>query len=183
LFVTDNRDGQDVTDFRLREVEDSDLELFFNLQRDPEANRMAAFTAPDPEDRPAFDAHWRRILADLTVYVRSIERDGAAAGNVLAYESEGIPEVSYWIDRALWGQGVATAALRLFLLEFTKRPVRARAAQDNVGSIRVLEKCGFLRIGEDRGFANARGEEIAEYLFELGPMPRTSSQMPQSCSS
>jgi len=31
----------------------------------------------------------------------------------------------------------------------------------------VLEKCGFTIIGEARGFANARGEEIDELILEL----------------
>jgi RimJ/RimL family protein N-acetyltransferase len=47
------------------------------------------------------------------------------------------------------------------------RPLRARAAADNAGSIRVLEKCGFVVTGRDRGFANARGEETDEVLLTL----------------
>jgi hypothetical protein len=31
----------------------------------------------------------------------------------------------------------------------------------------VLEKCGFVFVSEDKGFANARGEEIAEVVLEL----------------
>ena len=38
---------------------------------------------------------------------------------------------------------------------------------DNVASIRVLEKCGFVRIGTDRGYANARRAEIDEVVMEL----------------
>ncbi|MBA2777262.1 MAG: GNAT family N-acetyltransferase [Chloroflexia bacterium] len=159
--------GGVVNELKLREVVASDLERFFEYQRDPEAARMAAFTAPDPDDRAAFDAHWRRILADPPVPIRTIEQDGAVAGYVLAYESDGVPEVSYWIDRELWGQGIATHALNVFLSQFAHRPLRARAATDNRGSIRVLEKCGFAIVGEERGYANARGEEIAEFLFEL----------------
>ncbi len=34
-------------------------------------------------------------------------------------------------------------------------------------SLRVLEKCGFRIIGEDKGFANARGREVEEFLLEL----------------
>jgi RimJ/RimL family protein N-acetyltransferase len=44
----------------------------------------------------------------------------------------------------------------------------ARVAKDNLASRRVLEKCGFTVIGEDKGFANARGQEIDELLLELG---------------
>ena len=49
----------------------------------------------------------------------------------------------------------------------TVRPLFARAAQDSVGSRRVLEKCGFVICGEDKGFAAARGAEIEEYVLRL----------------
>jgi RimJ/RimL family protein N-acetyltransferase len=39
---------------------------------------------------------------------------------------------------------------------------------DNLGSIRVLEKCGFRMIGIEREFANARREEIDEAVYRLG---------------
>ena len=38
---------------------------------------------------------------------------------------------------------------------------------DNVGSRRVLEKCGFRLVGTDRGFAQARSTEIAELVLGL----------------
>ena len=79
----------------------------------------------------------------------------------------GKPEISYWIDRAHWGKGLATQALSAFLQVLSVRPLYARAAQDNVASIRVLEKCGFIISGYERGFANARGREIDEVLLEL----------------
>jgi hypothetical protein len=41
----------------LREVLDSDLPIFFEQQLDPDAIHMAAFTAKDPADRKAFNAH------------------------------------------------------------------------------------------------------------------------------
>ena len=47
------------------------------------------------------------------------------------------------------------------------RPIFARAATDNIGSIRVLQKCGFRIIGKDKGFANGRGEDTEEYILRL----------------
>ena len=44
----------------------------------------------------------------------------------------------------------------------------ARVAKENLGSIRVLGKCGFEVTGEARGFANARGERVEELLLSLG---------------
>jgi len=49
----------------------------------------------------------------------------------------------------------------------TMRPLHARAAKDNVASIRVLQKCGFVVTGSDRSFATARGMEIDEAILEL----------------
>jgi RimJ/RimL family protein N-acetyltransferase len=69
------------------------------------------------------------------------------------------PEVSYWIGKPYWGKGVATKALSAFLTLIKVRPLYARAAKDHSASLRVLEKCGFTRIGEGKGFANARNEE------------------------
>jgi Acetyltransferase (GNAT) domain len=84
------------------------------------------------------------------------------------YEDEGKPEVTYWLGKEYWGKGLATWALTEFLTHHNKtRPIYARVAKDNLGSRRVLEKCGFAIIGESRGFANARGQEIEEFLLEL----------------
>jgi RimJ/RimL family protein N-acetyltransferase len=156
------------THLLLRDVIDADLPIFFAQQLDPDANWMAAFTAKDPSNREAFDAHWDRIRAEPTIIIRTILCDGQVAGSVLSYEDEGKPEVSYWLGREFWGKGIATWALGEFLREVNlKRPMYARVAKDNLGSRRVLEKCGFIVIGEERGYANARGMEIAELLLEL----------------
>ena len=160
-----------MTPVRLREVAPGDLPVFFEHQRDPEAVRQAGFTAKDPEDRAAFDAHWARILADPAIVVRTIETDGEVAGHVSVFPSEGDLEVTYWVDRAYWGRGLATAALTALVAELPAGPLHARVAADNLGSRRVLEKCGFRKIGDDRGFANARGEEIAEEIYLREPAP------------
>ena len=151
----------------LREVAESDLAIFFEHQLDPEANRMAAFTAKDPSDRAAFDAHWDKILGDPAIVKRTIVVDGRVAGSVASFELFGQPSVAYWLGREFWGKGVATRALAQFLGIVTTRPLYARAATDNSASIRVLQKCGFTASGSDRGFANARGTEIEELIFEL----------------
>lgn len=153
---------------QLREVAVDDLPIFFEQQLDPGANYMAAFTAEDPTDRAAFDRHWQRIRTDSTITIRTILAGDEVAGSVTCYiDEDGRPEVSYWLGRAYWGQGIATAALSELLDELTERPLSARAAADNVGSVRVLEKCGFRIIAEERGYANARGTEIDEYLLRL----------------
>ncbi|MFD4033179.1 GNAT family N-acetyltransferase [Streptomyces sp. NPDC058637] len=151
----------------LREVRDADLPLFFTFMSDPEATRMAAFTSADPSNRAMFDAHWQRIRASDTVIMRTVLADGAVVGSVGVYGSPAEREVTYWVDRAHWGKGLATAALRALLDAVPERPLHARAAADNAGSARVLEKCGFTVTGTDRGYAQARGEETDELLLRL----------------
>ncbi|KMS71928.1 acetyltransferase [Streptomyces viridochromogenes] len=153
-------------DVELREVHDSDLPVFYRQLNDPEALRMAAFTPKDPADRDAFDAHWKRIRSSPDV-LRTILADGDVVGSAAVYGEPGEREVTYWVDRAYWGRGVATAALRGLLAEVPERPLYARAAADNEGSLRVLRKCGFRVTAQARGFAHARGEEIDEVVLHL----------------
>ncbi len=153
----------------LRPVIEDDLPIFFQYQLDPKANYLAAFTAKDPTNYEGFISHWKKILADTTVIIRTIIADQQVVGYVLSYETAGKPEVSYWLGKAYWGKGIATQALSSFLTDVnTVRPMYARVAKDNFGSLRVLQKCGFVIIDETQGYANARNEEIEELVLELG---------------
>jgi RimJ/RimL family protein N-acetyltransferase len=156
----------------LRDVTAGDLPIFFDQQLDSAANHMAAFTAKDPADRDAFMAHWTKILGDDTITTKTILLSGHVAGHVVTFERFGDPEVSYWIGREYWGRGVATKALAEFLDHVQTRPLYARAAKDNIASLRVLEKCGFTISGDDKGFSNARGEDVEEYILKLGAHER-----------
>lgn len=132
-----------IAEVRLRDVRDDDLATFFEHQRDADANRMANF---DARDRDAFMVHWTKILRDETVVVRTVEFEGLVAGNIVSWEHDGERDVGYWIGSEHWGKGIATGALSAFLSELEIRPLHAHVAAHNVGSIRVLEKCGFERI-------------------------------------
>jgi RimJ/RimL family protein N-acetyltransferase len=151
----------------LREISESDLPVFFEQQLNPQANYMAAFTAKDPDDRTAFSEHWAKILADETITIRTILFEGLVAGYIVSHGWFGEPEISYWIGKEFWGRGVATRALSDFLDQLLDRPLFARVAKDNKASIRVLEKCGFELSGEDKGYSNARGQEVEEFILKL----------------
>ena len=131
--------------------------MLFEQQREPEATAMAVFPA---RDREAFDAHWRRVLANDRNVVRAIEVDSEVAGNIGSWEQDGKQLVGYWLGRKFWGRGLATAALGEFVNELGVRPLHAWVATSNVGSIRVLEKCGFAEVG-------SRTTDVEELLFEL----------------
>ena len=148
-------------DVELRPVEDDDLPVFFDHQQDPMAIEMAAFPA---RDRATFDDHLARIRADPSVTFRTILVDGQVAGNLVAWNDAGKHDVGYWIGREFWGRGIATAALTAFLHEVPTRPLYAHVAKHNVGSARVLEKCGFRAVGT----ARVEPEGIDELVLRLG---------------
>ena len=151
----------------LRPLEDRDLDTIFQQVTDPESIRMAAFTAEDQTDRSAFLDRMSRLRADTSVTHRIIDVDGAIAGTIGSFQVDNQTEVTYWVGRTHWGKGIASAALQLLLAETAGRPVYARAASDNVASLRVLEKAGFRCVGVNRDFARGRGEEIEETILRL----------------
>ena len=124
---------------------------------------MAHFPA---RDRDAFMTHWAQILVDASTWVRTVDVDGAVAGNVVSWVHDEERDVGYWIGREHWGKGVATAALSSFLAQLEERPLFAHVIEHNLGSIRVLEKCGFVRSGRV-ALPDGAGSEL---LFRLeGP--------------
>lgn len=151
----------------LRNVIEDDLPIFFKYQQDREANHMAAFTGKDPNDGDSFLTHWNKILTNEGIIKQTIIFEDIVVGHVLCFERFGELEVSYWIGKEYWGKGITTKALWEFLKQISIRPLYARAAKDNSGSLKVLEKCGFVITGEDSGFSNARGEEVEEFILIL----------------
>lgn len=146
----------------LRDVAEGDLPIFFEHQRDPEATAMAVFPAREWD---AFLSHWRdKVLGDPANEVRTILVDDRAAGYVASWEQDGRRLVGYWVGREHWGRGVARSALDEFLSAHEhRRPIHAYVALTNVRSIRVLEKCGFRRVGEPE----VGPDGVAEALFRL----------------
>ena len=148
----------------LRDVRESDLPAFFEHQREPDATAMALFPA---RERDAFDAHWQRILANDANVKRTIVDEGRVAGNILCWEQDGKRFVGYWIGKEFWGRGLATRALAELVEELTDRPLHAWVATTNVGSIRVLEKCGFVAKDSHSEYNERLGRDVEELLFEL----------------
>lgn len=155
------------TNITLTETIVDDLHSFFRFQLDEEANYLAAFTAKDQNSEKAYIDKFSKFLSDPTINMRTIKVDNEIAGSLAKFVIENKAEITYWIDRKFWGRGIVTTALKQFLNMEQTRPVYGRTAFDNYGSQKVLEKCGFVKTGTDKGFANARQTEIEEYIYKL----------------
>jgi RimJ/RimL family protein N-acetyltransferase len=146
----------------LRNVLESDLPTFFEHQRDPEATSLAVYPAREWD---AFVSHWRhKVLGNPTGESRTILVDDQVAGYVGSWEQDGRRLVAYWIGREYWGRGVVRSAVDEFLRTHERRrPIHAYVALSNTRSIRVLEKCGFQRVGEP----TVGSDGVAEVLFQF----------------
>ncbi|MGY0066552.1 GNAT family N-acetyltransferase [Streptomyces sp. QTS137] len=152
-----------------RAVHGSGLPVFHRQSNDPEALWTAAFTAGDPAGREAFEDHRARIRTAPDVVARTVLCDGDVVGHAAVHGTAGEREVTYRTDRAYWGRGIATAALRALPAEVTGRPLHARVAADDAGSLRVLEKCGFRVVARETGYAPARGAGTDELVLAVIP--------------
>ena len=151
----------------IRPVKADDLPIFFVHQLDPEATKLAAFPS---RDRAAFFTHWTtNILGNPAAVSRTILAGDQVAGNIGAWTDVASNDrfIGYWIGREFWGRGIASAALAQFLRFESTRPLHAHVAKHNLGSIRVLEKAGFARVGED-ALSLTSGARVEERSYFLG---------------
>lgn len=156
----------------LREVEDADLHAFYSYLQDPQAQAMASSSVEDGTDPQAFDAYWARLRRSPTAVVRTIARaedpEHGVVGHIERFDDEERPYVRYWVDRELWGRGIATAALRMFLDDVvTERPLFARQTRSNEASLVVLKRNGFKLVGQDTGYDAMRGRMLDDIILRL----------------
>lgn len=154
-------------DIKLRPTEIANLETLFEFQLDKEGGYLAAFMPKDPTDKSAYINKHTKLLDDPTVNNQTILLDNVIVGSIAKFVMEGDTEITYWIDRKFWGNGIASKALKEFLKIETIRPIFGRVAFDNFSSQKVLEKGGFIKIGSSKGFANARQTDIEEFIYKL----------------
>jgi RimJ/RimL family protein N-acetyltransferase len=155
----------------LRALGQGDLDEVFRWESNLAAARMAAFTRADPTDRAAFDLHYERVLANPDNTNLAIEDDAVFVGTIASFTMEGRRELTYWVDPDRWGRGIASAAVATFLERETLRPLFARAAAQNVGSNTVLLRNGFVKIGEETGWADGVAEDVRENVYRLDALP------------
>jgi RimJ/RimL family protein N-acetyltransferase len=102
----------------------------------------------------------------------AIAVDGDLAGGVgirpHGLERTGVAEFGYWLGRAYWGRGIATAAARMLIArafgERDQRRLEALVFAPNVASVRVLEKCGFVCEGTMRRAVMDRAGNVIDAL-------------------
>jgi ribosomal-protein-alanine N-acetyltransferase len=117
---------------------------------------------------------WLALQARAVVSTNwTIEVDGLAAGGIGVEPGEGVyirsARFGYWLGEPFWGRGIMTAAVRATVdyvfahLELVR--LEAPVFEWNPPSMRVLEKCGFVREGVLRQSIFKDGELIDAVLY------------------
>lgn len=151
----------------VRSMTEADLPFLHAIQLDPDGRQQAAFTSDADQDLDAYVAKHSRLLADDSVAQLVVELDGEVVGSAASFVMMGDLEVTYWIRRDCWGRGLAGTALAALLDRVTERPIQGRTVDDNTGSARVLQRAGFVQVGEEQSWAEGRGATVRELIWQL----------------
>ncbi|PKN98112.1 MAG: N-acetyltransferase [Chloroflexi bacterium HGW-Chloroflexi-4] len=133
----------------LRVLYESDLPVFFEHQDDKGAEEMVGLPSRERDD---FIDHWQKVMANPSIILRTILYENEIAGYLCSFIKEADErEVGYQLGRAYWGKGIATRALQLFLPLIPCRPLYGVTPAHNIGSQKVLTRCGFVLLDEHVG--------------------------------
>ena len=105
----------------------------------------------------------------------AIDVGGAAVGGIGVVPGADVnrhaAEIGYWLGRAWWGRGLATASVGHFVpwvaQTFGFARLFAQVFETNPASMRVLEKCGFQREGVLRSHALKDGRYLDEVVYGI----------------
>ncbi|MBI3630843.1 MAG: GNAT family N-acetyltransferase [Candidatus Sungbacteria bacterium] len=156
-------------EIRLVPVDASHKDIFIALANIPEINHRVN------KPFPYLETHFDELLNKKTAFVHHtwmIEKAGSIAGviNTAAARHTKVFQGGYWIHPDYWGKNIATDAVLLmrdFLFE-RYSAIRAQAVvePDNTASMRVLEKCGYIREGMLRKFYPSMTRDLLDvYMY------------------
>jgi len=135
----------------LRKVKMEDIEpMFNNWASDPEVTKYLTWLPHENIETTRFIVNnWLKQEADsrTTRFIITIKGSDEPLGSIDVVDYiDGAPEIGYCLSRKYWGKGYMTEACKAFInhlfdIGFTKVVIEADVR--NIGSNRVIEKCGF----------------------------------------
>ncbi|QPF74980.1 GNAT family N-acetyltransferase [Roseateles sp. DAIF2] len=171
----------EVPGFLVRPIGREDAEAWARYACLPQVRQHSSSTARSADDlRPLIE----RVLAGgadapLRFVLRqagdATERIVATVGFHTISSLNGSAEIGYDVDPEFWGRGLASAACRAatawgFRVRGWHR-IQATTVPANLGSQRVLERCGYRREGLLRNFRIVAGLPADYYMYAIIPEP------------
>ncbi|MBM7354050.1 GNAT family N-acetyltransferase [Lelliottia amnigena] len=154
----------------LTPFEPSDWAFFRSLREDRDIMRFMASIASEKETRRVFAA---RLTAQHTFVIRAHDDDTPLGdiGLQVSAQFREEADIGYTVIPQAQGRGIASEALRAvcdyaFNLVGVKA-VNAYVLADNVGSVRVLEKTGFVRTQVLEKAYEIDGVKFDDWVYRL----------------
>ena len=154
----------------LTPFEPSDWAFFRSLREDRDIMRFMASIASEKETRRVFAA---RLTAQHTFVIRAHDDDTPLGdiGLQVSTQFREEADIGYTVIPQAQGRGIASEALRAvcdyaFNLVGVKA-VNAYVLADNVGSMRVLEKTGFVRTQVLEKAYEIDGVKFDDWVYRL----------------
>ena len=106
---------------------------------------------------------------------RAVVAEGKAVGGITVTRGQDVyrrsAEIGYWLTPAYWGRGIMMEAVRRICRETFEKTdivrIYAEVFAPNAASLRVLEKCGFVREGIKRRSVFKNGEFCDSIVMAL----------------
>ena len=144
--------------FVLRAWRADDLEPLLRHANDAEVVRGLSSRFPHPYTREDGERFLAGEVVDFDDPVFAIEVDGQACGGIAARPGQAergqSAELGYWLGRSMWGRGLMTRAVALYvpwaMQALSLHRLQANVLTFNEASARVLLKNGFIEEGVAR---------------------------------
>ena len=124
--------------------------MFDNWANDPEVTKYLTWNPHENiEVTKMIINHWLDEEKDLKTvrFVITLKDSGEPIGSIdVVNYIDGSPEIGYCLSRKYWNKGLMTEACKAFskyLFGKGFKKVLIKAVVENIGSNRVIEKCGF----------------------------------------
>ncbi len=164
----------------LRPFADTDVDAIWPFVSDPEFPRLMSWAAHQTREETAgFIAYAQQTIAASTGIVWAIDLAGTAIG-CISFDSIGWrmrawridrTELGYWLAPAHWNQGYMTeaaqAAMRFGFETLGLNKIKIGCHEQNIGSRRVIEHCGFRYIGRHESDVWRDGAWHSQLRYEL----------------
>jgi RimJ/RimL family protein N-acetyltransferase len=158
---------------RVREWRTTDKASLVRLANNRKVWRNLAHRFPHPYTEASADT-WFGLLAKQELPTHwAIELEGEAIGGIGIDPGEGIYAKNaifgYWLGEPYWGRGIMTAVVRATVehvfTHFDLARLVSPVFEWNPASMRVLEKCGFVREAVLRKSVFKDGQLIDEVIY------------------
>ena len=156
---------------KLRLFKDTDAEALYEACSDEKVTRFLSFdtytSMDDAYNRLEFLKEEYEKLTEPPVWAITIKGENKAIGSINylhVKEKHSVAEIGYWLASKHWNKGIMTEAVKEVLkfgfenMGLNKVIIQCDAR--NIGSYRVMEKCGLVHEGTLRQERFSKGEFI-----------------------